>query len=146
MWNMFRVNKDTRTTPMASFSCLYCELWTYSTPCSSVSVVNFEQVNYGWVSSSINCCGFCPVELLLISSVYCHCVSNLVLEACFCEEKKAIKIKNVWFVCSTVSVVWNVFWIDTFSNFIIKDNHSDINFDNRDLCHFSPYESFALTE
>ena len=35
---MFKVNnKDTRTTPMA-----------YFTPCSSVSVVNLEQVNDGW--------------------------------------------------------------------------------------------------
>ena len=47
---MFKVNnKDTRTTSMTSFWCFYCELWTYSTPCSSVSIVNFEQVNAGWV-------------------------------------------------------------------------------------------------
>ena len=24
-----------------------CQLWTYFTPCSSVSIVNFEQVNAG---------------------------------------------------------------------------------------------------
>ena len=36
---MFKVNnKDTRTTPMA-----------YFTTCSSVSIVNFEHVNAGWV-------------------------------------------------------------------------------------------------
>ena len=29
----------------ASFWCLYCQLWTYFTPCSSVSIVNFEHVN-----------------------------------------------------------------------------------------------------
>ena len=35
---MFKVyNKDTRTTSVTSFWCLYCKLWTYSTPCSSVS-------------------------------------------------------------------------------------------------------------
>ena len=35
---MFKVNnKDTRTTPMA-----------YFTPCSSVSIVNFEQVTADW--------------------------------------------------------------------------------------------------
>ena len=34
-WNMFKVNnKDTRTTPLA--------------PCSSVSIVNFENVIGGW--------------------------------------------------------------------------------------------------
>ena len=45
---MFKVcNKDTRTT-LASFWCLYCELWTYFTPCFSVSIVNFEHGNAGW--------------------------------------------------------------------------------------------------
>ena len=28
---------------------LYGELWTYSTPCSSVSIVNFEHLIAGWV-------------------------------------------------------------------------------------------------
>ena len=38
---MFKVNnKDIRTTPMA-----------YFTPFSSVSIVNFEQVNAGWVET-----------------------------------------------------------------------------------------------
>ena len=37
---------------MASLWCLYSQLWTYFTPCSSVSIVNFEQVNAGWVASS----------------------------------------------------------------------------------------------
>ena len=32
---------------------LYCWLWTYFTPCSSVSIVNFEQVNAGWEGSKI---------------------------------------------------------------------------------------------
>ena len=46
---MFKVNnKETRTTPMALFWCLYCYLWTYFTPCSSVSIVNFEHVNADW--------------------------------------------------------------------------------------------------
>ena len=39
-------NKDTRTTPIAYFT--YFTLWTYFTPCSTVSVVNFEQVNADW--------------------------------------------------------------------------------------------------
>ena len=33
---------------VTSFWCLYYQLWTYFTPCSSVSIVNFEQVNAGW--------------------------------------------------------------------------------------------------
>ena len=48
--NMFKVNnKHTRTMPMVSFWCLYY-LWTYVTPCSTVSIVNFEQVIAGWLS------------------------------------------------------------------------------------------------
>ena len=47
---MFKVNnKDTRTTPLASFWCLYCQLWTYFTSSSSVSIVNFEHLIAGWV-------------------------------------------------------------------------------------------------
>ena len=47
---MFKVNnKDTRTMPMASFWYLYCYLWTYFTPCSCVSIVNFEHVIPGWL-------------------------------------------------------------------------------------------------
>ena len=39
MWSMFKVNnKDTRTMSIA-----------YFTPCSIVSIVNFEQVNTGWI-------------------------------------------------------------------------------------------------
>ena len=45
-------NKDTRTTPMKSFWCLYCYLWRYFTPCSSVSIVDFEHVNDGWVQEN----------------------------------------------------------------------------------------------
>ena len=48
---MFKVdNKDTRTTPLVSFQCLYCYLWTYFTPCC-VYFVDFEEVNADWVSS-----------------------------------------------------------------------------------------------
>ena len=39
MWNMFKVNNKDQN-----------DVWTYFTPCSCVSIVNFEQVNAGWVS------------------------------------------------------------------------------------------------
>ena len=43
---MFKVNnKDTRTTPGIVLVSLLLTLRTYFTPCSSVSIVNFEQVN-----------------------------------------------------------------------------------------------------
>ena len=37
----------------ASFWCLYCSLWIDFTYCSSVSIVDFEQANAGWVFSNI---------------------------------------------------------------------------------------------
>ena len=42
-------NNDIRTTPLAL--CLYCQLSTFFTPCSSISFVNFEHVIAGWVKS-----------------------------------------------------------------------------------------------
>ena len=46
---LLKVNKkDTRTTPMASFWCLYSWFWTYFTTCSRVSIVKFEHVITGW--------------------------------------------------------------------------------------------------
>ena len=39
--------KTPQQTPLAPFWCLHCYFPTYFTPCSSASVVNFEQVNAG---------------------------------------------------------------------------------------------------
>ena len=42
---MFRVNhKDTKTTSLTSLGCLCCKLGAGLTPCSSVSIFNFEHV------------------------------------------------------------------------------------------------------
>ena len=42
---MFKINnEDTRATPMA-----------YYTPCSSISIINFEQVNAVWIDCGIIC-------------------------------------------------------------------------------------------
>ena len=47
---MFQVNnKNTRTTPLVSFWCLYCKGSTYFSRCSTVSIVNFEHLIAGWV-------------------------------------------------------------------------------------------------
>ena len=35
---------------MASFCCLYCQLWAYFTPCWNVPIFNFEKVNAGRVT------------------------------------------------------------------------------------------------
>ena len=48
---MFKVNNN---KPLALFWCFYCELVTYFTLYSSLSIVNFEQVDASWVVFSIN--------------------------------------------------------------------------------------------
>ena len=47
-WHRFKFNNKGTRTPMASFWCLYCQLWTYSTAWSSVFTFNFEHVITGW--------------------------------------------------------------------------------------------------
>ena len=48
---MFKVNnKDTKTTPLASLLLTLNIFHTYL--CSSVSIVNFEHLNAGWVKGS----------------------------------------------------------------------------------------------
>ena len=48
------VHKDIRTITLASFWCLYSQLWTDLTRCSGASIIDFEQANIGWVIA--NCC------------------------------------------------------------------------------------------
>ena len=51
---MFKINNiDTRTTSAMSFWCLYHQLWTYCTPISSVSIVDFKQVIVCFGTSNI---------------------------------------------------------------------------------------------
>ena len=51
-WNMSKVNnKNIRKMPIASFWFLF-QLWTFFTPCSSVSIVNFEHVIAGWFKAA----------------------------------------------------------------------------------------------
>ena len=45
VWNLFNVNnKDTTTTAVTSFWCLYCYLWTDFTHCSGVSIAAFQKM------------------------------------------------------------------------------------------------------
>ena len=60
--SMFKVNnKDTRTTSVTSFWCLYCQFWTYFTPFFSVSTVDVQQVIVCWVFSSTHIIQSTPV-------------------------------------------------------------------------------------
>ena len=47
-WHRLKFNNKGTRTPMASFWCLYFQLWTYSTAWSSVFTFNFEHVITGW--------------------------------------------------------------------------------------------------
>ena len=52
--NMFKVNKkDTRGTSTTPFWCLYCQLRTYFTHCSGVSVLEFKQIMANYVRAVI---------------------------------------------------------------------------------------------
>ena len=81
--NMFIVNnKDTRTTPL-----------TYFTPCFSVCIVNFEQVNSGWVTNLTHFVSVFPLisissvlQLIMQSidgneSIYTKCVKNYYISS-----------------------------------------------------------------
>ena len=50
---MFKVNnKDTRTTHWHRSDVF---IVNFDTPCSNISIINFEQVNTGWVGSITTC-------------------------------------------------------------------------------------------
>ena len=46
-------NRNDRIKSLMSFRFLYCYLWTYLTPCSSVFIFNFENVIAGWIQSGL---------------------------------------------------------------------------------------------
>ena len=59
VWNFFKVNKDTRTTSLTSFRCLYCQLLADSTYCSDVSIADFKKVKTNWRLASVCICDKC---------------------------------------------------------------------------------------
>ena len=64
---------------------LYCGLWTYFTPCPSVFIVNFEQVNTGWLEIGVNLppeSWSCECKLIIQpndSWLHKHCLFNRML-------------------------------------------------------------------
>ena len=97
---MFKVNnKDTRTTPLASFWYLYCQLWTYFIPCSSVSIVKFEQVNAGWESfdqKSWRIYSLAERYRLIQKSAKKQLFSNV---SALQKLPKVSNQNNVWYLC-----------------------------------------------
>ena len=47
-------SEDKRMTWWTLFQCIYCQLWTYFTPFSSVSMVDIEQVNVWWFGQNLS--------------------------------------------------------------------------------------------
>ena len=73
---MFKVSNKNTT----SFWCFYCQLWTYFTPFSSVSVVDFKQVNVSWVNLKLEpcelkeCLYYTSFFIFFLVQKYCHVV------------------------------------------------------------------------
>ena len=66
---MFKVNnKDTRTKPVPFVVNLFYTLWKYFTPFSSVSIVNLEQVNAGWVTDEVWTCLLPSIDFVFLST------------------------------------------------------------------------------
>ena len=97
MWNMFKVtNKDTRRRSgvfIVNFEHwrLYCYLWTYFTPWSNVSIVNFEKVNADWKGLTSSNCDFeswikyCTIQSLRYLSLKCSCFCKTAPKT-FCQK------------------------------------------------------------
>ena len=120
---MFKVNnKNTRTTSIKSFWCFSCYIWTYFTPFSNVSIVDFEQVNFKWVTfiKHIN------LLFLLQPEAYSRRTSNL--ESFVIDYKPFRNVeKNVLDVC------WSTWFISSslgkyicFLDNSYMDNHPEL--------------------
>ena len=75
---MFKANnKDTTTPSMTSFWCLFCQLWTYWTSFSGISILDFYQIDFCLESPkqacedlSVSCriLTFCEASLHLVNN------------------------------------------------------------------------------
>ena len=81
-------------TPFTSFWCFYCKLWTYFTPCSSVSIVNFEHVNADWDYELTHIIKTWPKDFMITSS-FCLCQHFSVMTSWFLFKILAIEVSSV---------------------------------------------------
>ena len=84
LWNMFKVdNKETRTTSLMSFWCLYFYLFGgFTTHCFGVSIVDFEQVSGTFLCICVNFCFICAINVVVMGGhgccvVVCFSVASL---------------------------------------------------------------------
>ena len=73
--------KKTRTISLTSFWCFYFWFWTNFTHWGSVSIINFEQVNTGWLGATgfkvtLNCGPFSILQCSISQSIP-HKLPNL---------------------------------------------------------------------
>ena len=98
---MFKVsNKDTRTTPLASFWCLSCQLWIYFTPCSSVSNVNFEHVNTDWrkvTSNDLRITTSLQQSVFFLKMACSVFLATFFLASAKSQKKVKVQIFSIWF-------------------------------------------------
>ena len=89
---MFKVNhRNSRTR---------CE--NVQTPCSSVSIVNFEQVNAGWIQAEVICFETQSIKFTLTSRNHAHCIFKMI--AFFFRDTPKIifgKCLNFWNISKT---------------------------------------------
>ena len=128
VWNMFKVNtKDTRTTSMTSFWCLYWQLRTDFGHCSGGSIDGFEHVNAGWILTITNKGGYIITDVA--PNLLCLCkfyLRKLSWNKCICFE-------DVLLILScTVNGKFNLFIID-FSSQKFLQSRSCISSSNRSI-------------
>ena len=86
-FHLLKVN-NASTKTWCEIWCLYCSLWTYFTPCSSVSIVNFKDVTAGWS-------GELPkliknLHSVILTPVSQHCPLLEYLECIYPNEHKLV--------------------------------------------------------
>ena len=89
IWRVFIFKNWAKLTSSTSFWYFCCYLWTYFTPFSSVSIVDFEQVNISW---EVNLIFFLP----------------------FCNASKTLwrPPQQIFFNCSKPTVeTWNILYM-----------------------------------
>ena len=96
-------------TSLTLFWFLYCKLWTYLTPCSSVSIVDFEEVNGDWEGNISNLKpSFHWLFLYPLKTLENQRFSTVFRGA---ERDSGIEMGQFWFVCPrSIAIVVNYYY------------------------------------
>ena len=94
---------------MRSFWCLYCWLWTYFTHFSSLSLVNFEEVNFCWNISIFT--ELIPIFSLTTLQFYVYSndkILSTVLYSTHCKFSVVLHIETSHLIWFAVQIKWLV--------------------------------------